>query len=251
MCGHDRVLQDLLTTEGPNVSVDMINGKRPVHDAGAAANEARDLDDAMRTRPIHLAASVGCAEVIDLLVLAGAEVNVSDRHGNTPVGTAAAKGYLDAVEVRHVLFSNQKEGPHAQQSPLTPQSRAKVLLRHGAGGSDFTLLTESQKRGGRKGALPLSFLAAAGGNIKVYISQSIWCHQGANLSACSFHNLLPDHHRPWRCCWSGPVGRSKRERWSMPWSRGRARRLFTSPQKMGAMSWWPSCSRKALVLCAP
>ncbi len=69
----------------------------------------------------------------------------------------------------------------------------------------------------------------------------------ANLSACSFHNLLPDHHIPWRCCWSGPVGRSKRERWSMPWSRGRARRLFTLPQKMGAMSWWPSCSRKALV----
>ncbi|ELR20903.1 ankyrin repeat domain containing protein 44, putative [Acanthamoeba castellanii str. Neff] len=116
----------------------MINGKRPVHNARAAANEAQD-DDVTCTRPIHLAASVGCAEVIDLLALAGADVNVSDRHGNTPVGTAAAKGYLDAVE---------------------------VLLRHGAGGSDFTLLTESQKRGRKKGARPLSFLAAAGGNIK-------------------------------------------------------------------------------------
>ncbi len=93
--------------------------------------------------PLHLAAAVGCAEVVDLLALAGADVNVTNGRGDTPVGIAAAKGFLDVVE---------------------------VLLRHGAGGSDFARLIEAQQTASysnRKSAPPLSFQAAAGGHIKV------------------------------------------------------------------------------------
>lgn len=42
----------------------------------------------------------------------------------------------------------------------------QILLRHGAGGSDFAKLLSSQQNR-RKGALPLFFQAAAGGHIKV------------------------------------------------------------------------------------
>jgi ankyrin repeat protein len=131
------VLRELLTKEAAHMTLDLLNGKRPPN-----TDESKfQYSDDGSARPVHLAASVGCAEVVDLLALAGADLNVANIRGQTPVGVAAAKGFLDVVE---------------------------VLLRHGAGGSDFTQLIQAQQKvGTRKGMRPLSFQAAAGGHIKV------------------------------------------------------------------------------------
>jgi hypothetical protein len=93
------VLEEFLRVEGASVSLDMLNGYPPHLTSPDAANGGGGVDD-QRTRPIHLAATRGSAEVMEILALAGADVNASDGRGNTAVGIAAAKGYLDAVEVR-------------------------------------------------------------------------------------------------------------------------------------------------------
>ena len=138
--------------------------------------------------PLHLAAAVGCAEVVDLLALAGADVNVTNGRGDTPVGIAAAKGFLDVVE---------------------------VLLRHGAGGSDFARLIEAQQTASysnRKSAPPLSFQAAAGGHIKVDH------HPGLNQPVVMLSTALiligcfVQRDRSWRCSWKRPEGRRRRGR---------------------------------------
>jgi ankyrin repeat protein len=136
------VLRELLTKEATHLTLDLLNGKRP-----PSTDESNpQYSDDGSARPVHLAASVGCAEVVDLLALAGADLNVANNRGQTPVGVAAAKGFLDVVE---------------------------VLLRHGAGGSDFTrLIAAQQEVGTRKGMRPLSFQATAGGHIGGFSPQA-------------------------------------------------------------------------------
>lgn len=67
--------------KGGGVTLDMLNGM---------------VDG---SKPIHLAASCGSAEVIELLALAGTDLNAVNTQGSTPIGVVAAKGNLDAVEV--------------------------------------------------------------------------------------------------------------------------------------------------------
>ncbi|ELR22668.1 Fbox domain containing protein [Acanthamoeba castellanii str. Neff] len=137
-CGHDLVLRDLLATEGARVSLDLLNGCQPV--SVDQYGNSRHTNDG-RGRPVFLAANVGSAPVLDILALAGADVNVI-HNAATPVGVAAAKGFLDAVE---------------------------VLLRHGAGGDDFTRIIREQQSTTytRKGVLPLFYQAATGGHTKI------------------------------------------------------------------------------------
>eukprot|EP01137_Pigoraptor_chileana_P018078 Opistho-2@77028 len=48
--------------------------------------------------PIHYASDYGQAEVIDYLVSKGAKVNVTDKHGITPLLAAIWEGHTSAVK---------------------------------------------------------------------------------------------------------------------------------------------------------
>jgi ankyrin repeat protein len=101
-CGHDRVLDHLLRTEGANVTPDLLNGKCPPKPRSHSNSPPASVDQVVieHTLPIHLA-SIGSAESVELLALdGGADVNAGDSKGNTAAGIAAHKGFLDAVEVR-------------------------------------------------------------------------------------------------------------------------------------------------------
>ena len=47
---------------------------------------------------MYFAASWGRAEVVDILAAAGAEVEIPDKDGNTPVHIASMYGYIEAVK---------------------------------------------------------------------------------------------------------------------------------------------------------
>lgn len=50
-------------------------------------------------RVIHVAASAGCVEVVELQLIAGADSSVYDARSRTPVGCAALAGHWDVVRV--------------------------------------------------------------------------------------------------------------------------------------------------------
>jgi uncharacterized protein len=75
------------------------------------------------TYPIYGAAWNNHPKIIDLLVQAGAEVNVSDSEGGSPLCTAAREGSLEAVKV--LLF----HGAHARTE--SGSSTAAVARRFG------------------------------------------------------------------------------------------------------------------------
>jgi ankyrin repeat protein len=77
-----------LLKEG-GISLDLLNGM---------------VEGTQRERPIHLAATCGSAEVIELLALAGADVNQVNLQGATAIGIVAASGNLDSVEVLSLSF---------------------------------------------------------------------------------------------------------------------------------------------------
>jgi hypothetical protein len=168
-CGHDRVLDHLLRTEGAYVTPDLLNGKPPPQPPTSDPNAptASGYEVIVEHPPLHLAAAIGSAESAELLALAGADVKAADSKGNTAAGIAARKGFLDTVEVLTTGSPSLFPPPHFDES-LSRRRNAQVLLRHGAGGSDFARLADSQRtRFGRKDALPLSFQAAAGGHVRV------------------------------------------------------------------------------------
>ena len=49
--------------------------------------------------PLHLAAARGHADVVKLLIDAGADLNKGDMHNNTPLHLAAARGHADVVKL--------------------------------------------------------------------------------------------------------------------------------------------------------
>jgi len=71
VCGHDCVLCELLTKEAAHITLHLLNGG---HLPGYSYNGPLVV-------LLHLAAAVGCTEVVDLLALTGTDVNVTNGRG--------------------------------------------------------------------------------------------------------------------------------------------------------------------------
>ncbi|CAB3979635.1 Myotrophin [Paramuricea clavata] len=70
-------VRELVEKKGCNVNGELMNGRNP----------------------IHFAADYGQREVIDYLVNQGADMNVPDKHGITPLLAAIYEGHLECVKL--------------------------------------------------------------------------------------------------------------------------------------------------------
>lgn len=115
-CGYDRVLKEILTSEADRISADLLNGlthlpeevEKPAQESTlhSKKNRPSNMVDS-RPKPMMLAVSSGSVEVIELLALAGADVNIVDAKGSTPLSIAVSKNLLSLIEVRqdsHMWF---------------------------------------------------------------------------------------------------------------------------------------------------
>jgi len=99
-------------------------------EAGADPN----VEDADGTTPLHVAAACGSEKVVQLLLLAGAEARATTA-GDTPLHLAAVGGHLGAMQLL-VLWR-----PDFHPSPLLPPPPSSKMLpsvsvTHGGGGGD-------------------------------------------------------------------------------------------------------------------
>ena len=110
---------------------------------GANPNEAARNDG---VTPLSLASVDGNAPVIQALLAAGADPNVTRADGATPLMTAAASGSVEAVRllVEHGANVNAKETPRMEQTALmfaAGRNRAEVIRFLVAHGGDTTITT--------------------------------------------------------------------------------------------------------------
>jgi hypothetical protein len=96
------VLQELLATERDRISLVMLNSTGT---AGGIKQPRGKNKSQVGITPMHLAASCGSADVIRLLIQAGADVDPLCGSANTPVGLAVTNGFLDAAEVDFIIFA--------------------------------------------------------------------------------------------------------------------------------------------------
>ena len=67
--------------------------------------------------PLHVAASDGSEDVVELLLVNHAEVNAKDNIGATPLHLAVAKGHKDVAEL---LLANKAEVNAKDNIGMTP-----------------------------------------------------------------------------------------------------------------------------------
>jgi len=72
-------------------------------DIGRQVNYCKVLKDGFKLNVLHLAAENGDLDIVKLLVKHGADINVVDSDGNTPLALTAFKGWLEIV---HFLIEN-------------------------------------------------------------------------------------------------------------------------------------------------
>eukprot|EP00586_Coscinodiscus_wailesii_P020937 CAMPEP_0172493624 /NCGR_PEP_ID=MMETSP1066-20121228/25031_1 /TAXON_ID=671091 /ORGANISM="Coscinodiscus wailesii, Strain CCMP2513" /LENGTH=306 /DNA_ID=CAMNT_0013263847 /DNA_START=32 /DNA_END=952 /DNA_ORIENTATION=+ len=95
-----------------------------------------------RNTPLHLAASIGAADVCDVLLAAGASTDASNGFGNTPLYTATRHGFLGIV--RSLLLAEKERGGadvvnavnHRGSTALHLCSFLASTTKEGEGGSD-------------------------------------------------------------------------------------------------------------------
>jgi ankyrin repeat protein len=105
-CYSDPALVRLLLERGADVHERSRNGSTPLHFvAGGEAVEvfSRNSEDGFRPRLMCAEATGGSAEVVRILVEAGAEVDARDEMGWTPLMRAVRRGHLAAVEALIVV----------------------------------------------------------------------------------------------------------------------------------------------------
>ncbi|NIM99876.1 MAG: hypothetical protein GTO24_17910 [candidate division Zixibacteria bacterium] len=120
--------------------------------------DALNLRDSDKRTPLHYAAIVGKAGVVELLVEAGASLNCQDYQGFTPLHWAASRGHFDA---------------------------AQILIRHGA---DVHLRTE-------RGRTPLFLVAMNNGNIRL---AQLLIDAGADINTEENSGATPLSYAPFR-----------------------------------------------------
>lgn len=86
--------------------------------------------------PLHIAADNGSADIVNCLLKAGADPNLTDEDGEKPIQVAAARGNREAVEILFPLTSPIKSIPkwtvdgvieHMQSETRREQERARNL----------------------------------------------------------------------------------------------------------------------------
>jgi len=114
--GLNKVVQDILVKEGPDVNAADTDGRTPLHWAS-----------------IH-----GHADVVKLMFEKGADINAIDKNGWTPLHQASEDGYIDIVKL---LLEKEADVNAADIDGWTPLHRAsedgyidvvKLLLEKGA-----------------------------------------------------------------------------------------------------------------------
>jgi len=116
------------------VGGDLAEVKRLVVDCGANPN----IQDKDGYTPLHYAAWKGHLKVVELLLEHGANPNIQDKDGYTPLHYAAWKGHLKVVELLLEHGANPNIQKHDGETPLhlaVWEGHLKVvelLLEHGA-----------------------------------------------------------------------------------------------------------------------
>jgi len=99
----------VLLDHGADIDTVSLDGYAPLHEAAASTTMTELLIDhgadpkiqnpTNGIQPIHLAARRGVAEVCDLLISAGADVNARSKDGLTPLHEAAQHAQADIIEL--------------------------------------------------------------------------------------------------------------------------------------------------------
>jgi len=122
---------------------DDVDIARMLIQAGANANVKTRLRD---VTPLQLAATNGNAAMIELLLKAGADVNVPNGNGTTPLMFAAASGKTDAIRilVDHGANVNARDSNHGQTALMfaAALNRGAAIRLLASRGADVKLMSE-------------------------------------------------------------------------------------------------------------
>ncbi|ELR16094.1 Fbox domain containing protein [Acanthamoeba castellanii str. Neff] len=194
-CGHDRVLRELLTKEAAHMTLDLLNGKRPPN-----TDESKfQYSDDGSARPVHLAASVGCAEIMEVLMekAGGPEkarelINaVESRTGNTALHFAAENGHCAMVAFllnqgaeKNALNGSKQTALHlATLAGCAPAVR--MLVEHGA----QILFTAAEAKSKKVPASPLHLAASNRSEALV----SLFIELGLDINLTDAAGRIPLH----------------------------------------------------------
>ena len=101
--------------------------------ASALLEQGADPDDADKAGwcTLHFAAQNCSEKSVELLVNAGANLELRDQHGNTPLWRATMS-YKGSAEVISILLEAGADPDAANKSGISPRSLAKTIANYDA-----------------------------------------------------------------------------------------------------------------------